>query len=166
MNVARWYGLSAVFVGVLAPIGAVRWHGALPVVQPSVTTLPNAVRAGPSAAADSLFDDAEDLMVSNDPFRLANEPAAVRYDPQHESLAAGASAPPPAPIRPKLVLKAIVGGPPWQAIVDGIPGQPSGTIVRAGSTFDKLTTRAVTQERVVIQGPDTTWTLSFRKPIQ
>ncbi|MDB4878547.1 MAG: hypothetical protein JWM41_4993 [Gemmatimonadetes bacterium] len=62
-----------------------------------------------------------------------------------------------------MTLKAIVGGPPWEAIVDGIPGQPPGTVVRSGSTLDKLAVRSVTRDSVVIQGPDTTWVLSFRR---
>jgi hypothetical protein len=66
-------------------------------------------------------------------------------------------------MRPVFALKAIVGGPPWQAIVDGIPGQPSGTIVSNGMTIGKLTIRGVTRDSVVIQGPDTTWVLTFRR---
>ena len=30
--------------------------------------------------------------------------------------------------------------------------------------FDKLVARAVTRDSVVIQGPDTTWVLGFRRP--
>jgi hypothetical protein len=62
-----------------------------------------------------------------------------------------------------MTLKAIVGGPPWQAVVDGIPGQAQGTIVRAGAAFDKLVARAVTRDSVIIQGPDTAWVLTFRR---
>ncbi|MDB4878329.1 MAG: hypothetical protein JWM41_4775 [Gemmatimonadetes bacterium] len=74
-----------------------------------------------------------------------------------------ANAPPR--VRPVMTLKAIVGGPPWQAVVDGIPGQPPGVLVRQGTTLDKLAIRSVTRDSVVIQGPDTTWVLGFgRRP--
>ena len=106
-----------------------------------------------------MLDDAEDAIVANDPFRLANEPASVRFDPSAE----GESVSPAVPVvRPTLVLKAIIGGPPWQAVIDGIPGQPPGTIATPGARFDKLVVRSVTRDAVVVQGPDTTWSLAFK----
>ena len=106
-----------------------------------------------------MLADAEDATVSNDPFRLANAPASVRFDPAVE----GESASPAVPVvRPTLVLKAIIGGPPWQAVIDGIPGQPPGTIAGPGARFDKLVVRSVTRDTVVVQGPDTTWSLAFK----
>jgi len=110
--------------------------------------------------ADSLAD-AEDAIVTNDPFRLSNSPAAVRYDPASDGPMSGVLAGTPQ-LRPTLVLKAIVGGPPWQAVIDGIPGQPAGTIARAGARFDRFTVRAVTRDSVIVQGVDTSWVLSFR----
>ncbi len=110
--------------------------------------------------ADSLAD-AEDAIVTNDPFRLSNSPSAVRYDPATDGTTTGILAG-PAQLRPTLVLKAIVGGPPWQAVIDGIPGQPAGTVARAGSKFDRFTVRVVTRDSVIVQGADTSWVLSFR----
>jgi hypothetical protein len=63
--------------------------------------------------------------------------------------------------RPTLILTGIVGGPPWTAIIDGLPGQTAGTLAREGSTFDKLVVRTVTPASVVVQGPDTTWRLTL-----
>jgi hypothetical protein len=116
--------------------------------------------SAPRIQADSLAD-AEDAIVTNDPFRLSNSPAAVRYDPASDGQIIGILAGPPQP-RPTLVLKAIVGGPPWQAVIDGIPGQPPGTVARAGSRFDRFTVRVVTRDSVIVQGVDTSWVLSFR----
>lgn len=91
-------------------------------------------------------------------FRLSHLPADVPYQPA----ASRAAQVPPAPApRPALVLKGIVGGPPWQAIIDGIPGQPSSTIAAAGAVFDKLVVRAVARDSVVVRGPDTTWVLTL-----
>jgi hypothetical protein len=59
------------------------------------------------------------------------------------------------------VLRGIVGGPPWQAIVDGIPGIPDGSVLKAGQTFEKYVIRSVSKDTVIVQGPDTTWHLTL-----
>ena len=56
-----------------------------------------------------------------------------------------------------------MGGPPWQAVIDGIPGLPAGTVVRSGNVFDKLTIRSVTRDSVFVQTPDTAWFLTLVK---
>lgn len=147
----------------MSGIAALRWHGAIPTTPTRSAQIP---RLAPLAGdtTDSTLADAEESIVSNDPFRLTNAPASVRYDPRAELAADVVGVAQPAPIRPAMTLKAIVGGPPWQAVVDGLPGQPANTLVRAGSRYDKLVARSVTRDSVVIQGPDTTWVLSFRRP--
>lgn len=118
----------------------------------------------PTVDDDSLGEAAANA-AANDPFRLVNRPSSVRYDARNENGAVGQTPVFVAP-RPQLLLKAIVGGPPWQAIVDGIPGQPPGTIVRSGNAFDKLTVRNVGRDTVVIQTPDTTWKLTLTRDHQ
>ena len=151
---------SLLVAGCLAAfaVAALRWRAASPPQLPRrrIALAHTATRPRPS---DSALADAEDATVSNDPFRLANAPASVRFDPAVE----GESASPAVPVvRPTLVLKAIIGGPPWQAVIDGIPGQPPGTIAGPGARFDKLVVRSVTRDTVVVQGPDTTWSLAFK----
>ena len=161
MKDRAWYALGAVVALCSIGAGALRWRNT-----PLIASVDSAaIQAGlhPDIHPDAKqLRDAADLIVSNDPFRLTNTPALVRYDPKAEGAVATTSVAAP-PIRPVMTLKAIVGGPPWQAIVDGLPGQPPGTVVRAGNAFDKLVARAVTRDSVVIQGPDTTWVLSFRR---
>jgi hypothetical protein len=151
--------------GVLLLSAALRWRdagtpsGAAPAVIPPA-------RPMAQPPSDSALEDAEDLTVTNDPFRLSNSPPDVRYDPVNEAAqsARGGGFTPP-PIRPTFVLRAIVGGPPWHAVVDGIPGQPQGTVIRKGSQYDKLLVRSVTRDSVIIQGPDTSWVIRFgRQP--
>jgi hypothetical protein len=147
----------------LCGIAVVRWRDAVPRIE----TRPVRTASGAAHSADSLdaeLVDAEESIVSNDPFRLANAPASVRYDPADELAPAAAGTSQHTALRPVMTLKAIVGGPPWQAVVDGLPGQPANTLVHAGSTYDKLVARSITRDSVVIQGPDTTWVLSFRRP--
>jgi hypothetical protein len=118
------------------------------------------LRALVAAITDDALAGVEEAIVTNDPFRLSNSPSAVRYDPAEGVTPSGvAMSPQP---RPTLVLKAIVGGPPWQAIIDGIPGQPSGTLAQTGSKFDRLTVRSITRDSVIVVGTDTAWVLSFR----
>jgi hypothetical protein len=151
--------------GVLLLSAALRWRAVDATPAVATVGVPPA-RARAHSPSDSALGDAEDWTVSNDPFRLSNEPPDVLYDPANEAAQAarGAGLTPP-PLRPTFVLKAIVGGPPWHAVVDGIPGQPQGTVIRQGSQYDKLLVRSVTRDSVVIQGPDTSWVLRFgRQP--
>ena len=111
--------------------------------------------------ADDSLAEAANSAIENDPFRLANRPSNVRYDALSEE--GGPHAPSVPSIRPAFAVKAIMGGPPWQAILDGIPGQPNGTIVRSGATFDKITVKLVGRDTVVVQGPDTLWKLTLRR---
>jgi hypothetical protein len=119
MSNVRFAVFFALAVFGLAAGGVVRWRGALP----TVTHQRGMLRAAPASVNDSLDDslaEAEEMTVTNDPFRLANVPAAVRFDPNNEANA-GASIAVSPPARPVMTLKAIVGGPPWQAVIDGIP---------------------------------------------
>lgn len=147
----------------LSVAAALRWHDAVPIIPARSAQIPR-LAAPAGDTADTTLADAEESIVSNDPFRLSNAPASVRYDPRGELAADVVGVAQPTPVRPMMTLKAIVGGPPWLAVVDGLPGQPANTLVRAGASYDKLVVRSVTRDSVVIQGPDTTWGLSFRRP--
>ena len=60
-----------------------------------------------------------------------------------------------------MTLKAIAGGPPWQALIEGIPGETHAVLVQTGTAFDHLSIRAITRDGVIVRGRDTTWVLSF-----
>ena len=100
-------------------------------------------------------------IVANNPFRLSRQPATVAYSPALEGLA-----PPPVvrPPRPALVLRGIVGGPPWSAILDGVPGRDGNVMVRRGDSLGTLVVRAVGRDTVIIKGADTTWRLTVKHP--
>ena len=151
--------LAIVFSG----IAVLRWHHALDGVS-SAEALPpisSSTRSVTLVNEDSVADAAR-TVVESDPFRLSNAPASVAYSPTQEGGGPGASAAPTViRIRPTLSLKGIIGGPPWQAIVDGIPGQPLGAIVRPGMAFDKLVIRSISRDTVLVQGPDTSWKLTL-----
>lgn len=161
MKGTLFYGTGGVAWLALLSAGVGRWRAARTPPPLEATVIVPAKRLPDDSAARAL-GTAEDAIVTNDPFRLSNAPALVRFDPDADNAGMPAIAAPP--LRPVMTLKAIVGGPPWQAVVDGLPGQPANTLVQSGSVFDKLVARAVTRDSVVIQGPDTTWVLSFRRP--
>ncbi len=99
--------------------------------------------------------------IDGDPFRLSRRPAT------RASATAGRvdqpSLSPQRPPRPVLVLKGIVGGPPWQAIVSGLPGQPGETVVTSGARFETLVVQSIARDLVVIQAPDTAWRLTIKR---
>lgn len=98
-------------------------------------------------------------LVTRDPFRLDRRPSPVPYSPAFES----APPPPPRPPRPSLGVAGIVGGPLWEALLDGVPGRQGTVLVRRGDTLGGLHIRSVTRDSVRITGMDTTWVLSLRR---
>ena len=122
--------------------------------RPSMTTPRPAMRQRPEA-----LRAASEALVTRDPFRLERRPSAVPYSPALES----ATPPPPRPPRPALAIAGIVGGPPWEALLDGVPGRQGSVLVRHGDTLGGLRIRSVTKDSVRIAGMDTTWALGVRR---
>ncbi|HKV50235.1 MAG TPA: hypothetical protein VJO52_03465 [Gemmatimonadaceae bacterium] len=108
---------------------------------------------------DSLAVLAERI-TSADPFRLDRKPAAVAYGAP-DTAAAHAAAQAAVP-RPPLVLVGIVG-PPWRALVDGIPGRDGSTVLHAGQTVAGLRVGTITGTTATISGMDTTWHLTVKR---
>ena len=154
-------------LGVLAVcLSALAARLCLNVVSPPSVPVPVIMRAPdvpPVPDADSI-DVLADVIVRRDPFRLANRPAMVVFSPtsQITTMAGVPVPPPPAIVRPTLVLKAIIGGPPWQAVVDGLPSRGPDAIVNVGDAIDRFHVVSVTAQAVVIKGPDTSWTLTMQ----
>lgn len=105
---------------------------------------------------------ASEAVVARDPFRFERRPSGVAYSPALE----GAPPPPPRPPRPALAVTGIVGGPPWEALMEGIPGREGSTLVRRGDTLGGLRVGSITKDTVRISGMDTTWTLPLRRAWQ
>lgn len=72
-----------------------------------------------------------------------------------------AVSPTPAPVRPILLLRGIVGGPPWSAVVQGVPGREGAVVMRLADTLSGLRISAIRRDTVVVRSTDTTWTLSL-----
>ena len=103
--------------------------------------------------------------VEFDPFRLARRPPAVTYRPELEGMPPPPP-PPPKPPKPPLALSGVVGGPPWTALIEGIPGRERSALVRQGDTLSGLTIKRVGRDTVTVVGMDTTWRLIVRRAWQ
>ena len=69
----------------------------------------------------------------------------------------------PAPVYP-VMLKAIVGGPPWLASLTGLPGEAGERVVRVGDTIGIVRVDGVSQSGVRLSTPDTTWFIEWPEP--
>lgn len=101
-------------------------------------------------------------VAATDPFRLARTPPTVVYAPTLEN--APAAPPPSKPPRPPLAVAGIIGGPPWAALLDGVPGRSGSVVVHAGDTLGGLRVRTVRRTGVIVSAPDTTWQLTLKRP--
>lgn len=152
-------------------LGWQRWRGAEPEVQAPPSAL-SAIPAEPRRVPPARLAEAAQSVVGGNPFRLDRAPAPIGFaqpgtDPGMMGGMMGAPPvyEPPPPPRPQLAVSGIVG-PPWRAVLEGVPGQESGILVKPGDAFGELRIREVTQTTVVVSAPDTTWRLSVRRPWQ
>ena len=153
-EMVAWLAAMIIFT-----ISVTSWQRVMDDAPPDVAQAIAAIPNAPSMTADSLSARAE-RVAANDPFRLARRPSPVAYRPELE----GAPAPPPAPPKPPLSVSGIIGGPPWQAVLEGIPGHEGPLVVRTGDRVGDLVVRAVRRDTVVIVSPDTAWKLTVRRP--
>jgi hypothetical protein len=161
----RLNAISAALVAgslALMAVARQRWISALPLLHASPVAVPRLLSPETASTPDSLADW-EATLVDNDVFRFANGPSSSPYEPAVGDVLTGARDVAPRTVRPMLVLKAIVGGPPWQAVIEGLPGQSAAVVTRTGEKFEGLVVRSVTRDSVIVQASDTTWVLAFRK---
>jgi hypothetical protein len=74
--------------------------------------------------------------------------------------------PQPPSSKPHLVLRGVLGGPPWDAIIEGIPGHDGSVVMRAGQSLGGITVRAVRRDTAYARGFDTTWALPLARSWQ
>jgi hypothetical protein len=128
-----------------------------------IPPLASGVRELRRASVDSLTTMAAHI-VAHDPFRIDHHPASVPYRPELDGVAA--IAPPPKPAKPRLAIAGILGGPPWTALLDSVPGRNGSVLVKKGDTLGGLKIRSVGRDTVVVQGADTLWKLVVNQPWQ
>jgi hypothetical protein len=138
-------------------IVTLRAGGSLAMATSSASQLPAAAVAPERAAPESLEVAVGDIADRNlfRPERASAEEREATARPP----VPGAIAPTP---RPRLVLRGVLGGPPWDAVIEGIPGREGAIVVRAGQSISGITVRSVHRDTVHVRGFDTTWALTLR----
>jgi hypothetical protein len=109
------------------------------------------------------FDSLTQNIVDYDPFRVDHRPAAVAFGEPAPSVTP--AAPAPSPLR-TLALRGVVGGPPWQAVLAGVPNRNGNVVVREGDTLAGLRVVRTRRGSVVLQGRDTVLTLTLTQTWQ
>lgn len=106
------------------------------------------------------LDRAATRTAEHDPFRLERRPASVAF-----STTPIGPAVPQAPAAPTIhiALQGTIGGPPWQAILSGVPGHDGTTIVRSGDTLGGIAIRRVSRDSVIVRVKDSTWAVTLAR---
>ena len=144
---------------ILALVAARGWAAGIDAGAEGMAEIPAAAAAAVAALDGDSLAAAADYAAEHDPFRLARRPSDVPYVPGVEGAAPEV---PPLP-KPVLSLRGIVGGDPWQGVVDGLPGVGGSTVVRQGQVIGDLRISLVTRDLVVVEGMDTTWSLRIER---
>jgi hypothetical protein len=147
---------------VTAPLG---WRVAASESGRTILPLTSGARELRRTSTDSLEKMAAQI-AAHDPFRLDHHPASVPYRPELDGVAVAAPPPPPKPPKPHLAVAGILGGPPWTALLDSVPGRDGSVLVKRGDTLGGLKIRSVGRDTVVVQGTDTLWKLVVKRPWQ
>jgi hypothetical protein len=158
MRQALW-----MMTAIAALLAAVGWRLGAPVLDATIPPLPRGARELRRSSSDSLSAAAA-AIAAHDPFRADHHPPSVAYRPELEGIAP--PPPPPKPPKPRLALAGIVGGPPWEALLDSVPGRDGSVLVRKGDTLGGLRVRSIGRDTVIVQGADTVWKLVVKRPWQ
>jgi hypothetical protein len=148
----------------LLGLSAVPWLVQTPAASSPPRSVDGAVASVSSArpAAAALTASAQRIASTN-PFRLSRQPAVVRLGETVPSEVAMMPAEPPPPPRPQLVLAGITGGPPWEALVEGIPGHTGAALLREGEEIAGVRAIRITADSAALRGADTAWTLALKR---
>lgn len=156
MKFRRMEALLALTTIVSVVAALARWQQAS--VSPALFDLPLSVPAESSlVASDTGIGSMAREMSERNPFRLSNRPSRFRHG---ETPASG---PITIAYRPQLTVAAVVGGPPWTALLGGVPGVAGMVLVRPGDVVDSIHISSIARGRVVVRLPDTTWVLELEK---
>lgn len=117
----------------------------------------------PSMTGVMMYDPAQlrqaaDTVAATDLFRLDRHPSRSTLGPPAIALPSAGIA---SPLH--LELSGISGGPPWRAIVSGIPGHDGGMVVKAGDSLGGIRVRTIRRDTMIVQMNDSTMTFILKK---
>jgi len=107
------------------------------------------------STAPEVYDTAMHEIVEGNVFRRHRSPAEPMAQP-------AASIAMPVVQRPHLELRGLMG-PPWEVVLEGMPGHQSSVLMRVGQSIGGIKLTAVKRGTVLLSGPDTVWHLTLRK---
>jgi hypothetical protein len=107
-----------------------------------------------------VLDSAASHIAAHDPFRIERKPANIPFSVAQNG-GQGIPAPSAPPIR--IALQGTIGGPPWSAIISGIPGHSGTVMVSSGDTLGGVAIRRVNKDSVTVRVKDSTWTVTQAK---
>lgn len=148
----------------MAAVAAVAAGGTRPTAESTQPLGWTAVTPEPQPFDAGALTEAAAAIAATDPFRLERQASRVPYGAQPTPPEMPHSPPPPP--RPALSVSGIIGGPPWEAIIEGVPGRDGGVLVSVGQLLGELRIRAIHRDTVIVEGPDTMWILTLRRPWQ
>ena len=107
-----------------------------------------------------MLDSAASHIAAHDPFRMERKPANIAF-----SVAPNGVQGVPAPATPlvRIALQGTIGGPPWSAIISGVPGHEGTVVVSSGDTLGGVAIRRVSKDSVTVRVKDSTWTVTQAK---
>jgi hypothetical protein len=126
-------------------------------------TLLSVVAVVPARPAPDALESAVEEITENNLFRPERASAEQHKSAQPEMPMA---MPQPPSSKPHLVLRGVLGGPPWDAIIEGIPGREGSAVLRTGQSLGGITVRAVRRDTAYARGFDTTWVLPLARSWQ
>jgi len=95
--------------------------------------------------------------VLHDVFRTGRHPSPVPFSVTVSGVSPTQPAAPPV----RLVLRGTIGGPPWRAVLSGVPGHGGTVIVGPGDTLGGVSVRMVTRSGATVRAQDSTWVLTL-----
>lgn len=110
----------------------------------------------------ALLGDAADRSVAGNVFRINRRPSDVQFGTPDMPVMAN---PQPVPYS-GIALKGVVGGPPWKAILSGVPAKPENVVVEVGDTLVGLRVQRIKSNQIVLTGKDSTFTLTLQRTWQ
>ncbi len=112
----------------------------------------------------SVVREAARTLRDSNPFRLTRRPSLVAFGTAAQEVEVVPEVTETPVFRPQLRLGGILGGPPWSAIIEGIPGREPGILLMPDEEYEGYRLEEVRPDTVIVSAPDTTYTLVIARP--
>lgn len=153
----KWIEGAAWIASTVAVFAAIWiWSRPIPSVHTQIDLVPHGSSELGRIDIQSVRRAAVELRNRN-PFRMERRPTSVRFG--SAEVAQVAEVVEVHDHRPNLVLSGIIGGPPWIALIEGIPGREIGVALVQGEEVNGIRLERLQGDTAILSGLDTTWVL-------